>query len=127
MNTKPLAVVTQPSVYHGCSTRKTFWEEKFTLGEFTPLNMKNCICHNVRKNREIKSGEKYITLEISLKFGCLDKIKIKSSEPKNYLGRSGKGFITSLGLKTIGRSKKNKKSRHAITNVSLKDISKIIK
>ena len=27
---KFLAVVTPPSIYHGCSTRKTFWEEKFT-------------------------------------------------------------------------------------------------
>ena len=32
-----------------------------------------------------------------------------------------------MGIKTIRRSKKNKKSRYAITNVILKDISKIIK
>ena len=25
-----LVVVTPPSIYHGCSTRKTFWEEKLT-------------------------------------------------------------------------------------------------
>ena len=24
-----LVVVTPPSIYHGCSTRKTFWEKKF--------------------------------------------------------------------------------------------------
>ena len=36
-------------------------------------------------------------------------------------------MITSLGLKTIRRSNKNKKTRHAITNVSLKDIYNIIK
>ena len=36
-------------------------------------------------------------------------------------------MITSLGLKTILRSKKIKKARYAITNVSMKDISKIIK
>ena len=29
-NMKLLAVVTPPSIYHGCSTRKTFREEKFT-------------------------------------------------------------------------------------------------
>ena len=26
---KFLAIVSPPSIYHGCSTRKTFWEEKF--------------------------------------------------------------------------------------------------
>ena len=30
INMKFLVVVTTPSIYHGCSTRKTFWEEKFT-------------------------------------------------------------------------------------------------
>ena len=78
-------------------------EEKFTLGEFTPVNMKICGRRNVRKHREIKNGEKYITLGISLKFGGLDKMKITSLEPKCYLGRSGKGFIASLGIKTISR------------------------
>ena len=32
-----------------------------------------------------------------------------------------------MGIKTIGGSKKNKKSRIAITNVIMKDLSKIIK
>ena len=46
MNMKLLTVVTPPSIYHVCSTRKTFWEEKFTgegnftLGEFSSVNMK---------------------------------------------------------------------------------------
>ena len=41
-----LEVVTPPSIYHGCSTRNTFWEEnftgeeKFTLGDFSAVNMK---------------------------------------------------------------------------------------
>ena len=43
------------------------------------------------------------------------------------MGRSGKRLITSLSIKTIGSSNKNKKARYAITNVSMKDISKIIK
>ena len=30
INMKLLAVVTPPSIYHGCSTPKKFWEEKFT-------------------------------------------------------------------------------------------------
>ena len=76
---KLLSVVTPPYIYHGCSTKKTFWEKKFTLGEFTPVNMKNCVRHNVRKHREIKNGDKYITLDILLKFGSLDKMRITSS------------------------------------------------
>ena len=58
---KLLEVLTPPSIYHGWSNRKTFWEEKFTLGDFTPVNMKNCGRSNVRKYREIQNGEKYIT------------------------------------------------------------------
>ena len=119
---KLLAVVTPPPIYHGCSTWKTLWEETFT-----PVNMKNSGRHNVRKNRDIMDGRKYITLDISLDFGSLDKIKITSSEPKYYLERSGKGLITSMGIKTIISAKKKKKARRAITNVSMKYISKINK
>ena len=54
-------------------------------------------------------------------------MKIKSSEPKYYLVRSGKVLINSLGIKTIVRSKKKKKARYDITNVILKEISKSIK
>ena len=35
-----LAVVTPPYIFYGCSTRKNFWKEKFTLGEFTHVNIK---------------------------------------------------------------------------------------
>ena len=56
MNTKPLEVVTPPSIYHGCPTWKTFWEENFTDKEnlFLAVNMRNCGQHNVRKHKEIK-------------------------------------------------------------------------
>ena len=84
--------------------------------------MKNCGCRNVMKHREIKNGEKYITLDISLKFGSMDNMKITSSEPKDYLVISGKGLITSLGINTNVRLKKNKKARYEITNVSMKDL-----
>ena len=57
MNTKLLAVVKPPSIYHGCSTRKTFWEEKFTVGKFSAVSMKNCGRHNVREHREIKGSD----------------------------------------------------------------------
>ena len=56
MNIYLLEVVKPPSIYHGCSTHNTFWEgkfsgeEKFTLGEFSAVNMKNCGRRNVRKH-----------------------------------------------------------------------------
>ena len=79
MNMKTLAVVTPPSIYHGCSTWKLLWEEIFTLAEFTAVNMTNCGRHNVRKHRDIKGSDKYVTLDISLKFDSLDKMRITSS------------------------------------------------
>ena len=62
---KFLVNVTPPSIYHGCSTRKTFWDEKFTGKKylFQYVNMKNGGRRNVvfeRKpciNRENKSTE----------------------------------------------------------------------
>ena len=127
MNMKILAVLKPPYIYHGCSTRKMFWEEKFTLGEFTAVNMKNCGRLNVSKHIEIKGSENYVTSEILLKFDSLYNMIITSSDSKNYLGRSGKGLITSLVLKANTRPKKYKKARYAIGNVSKKDLSKIIK
>ena len=127
MNMNILAVVTPPSIYHGCSALKTFWEEKFTdeeeltLGDFTAVNMKNCGCRNVRKHREIKDSNKYVTLDILLKFDSMDKMRITSSDPKDNLERSGKELITSLGLKAKASPKKYKKARYAIRNVSKKD------
>ena len=84
-----LVVVTPPSLYHGYFTRKKLSEKLFT-----PVKMKNCDRCNVRKHREIKNGEKYITLDISLDFGSLDKTKITYSELKEYWVRSGKVFKT---------------------------------
>ena len=78
-----------------------FWEETFTGEEklFSAVNTKNCGCRSVRKKREIRGSDKYVTLDISLKFDSLYKMKIKSSESKEKLERSGKGLTTSLGLK----------------------------
>ena len=88
-----LSVVTPPYIYHGCSTRKTFWEENFTGEEklFSAVNMKNCGCRNVRKHKEIKGGDKYVILDISLKFDSLDKMKITSSESKGKFENIRKG------------------------------------
>ena len=56
---KLLAVVTPPYIYHGSSTLKTFWEEKFTGKEnlFLAVNMKNFGRRNVRKHKKIKDSE----------------------------------------------------------------------
>ena len=103
MNMNILSIVTPPSIYHGCSTWKTLWEEKFTLGEFTPVNIKPCGCLNVREHRAIKDSDRYTTLNILIKFRSMDKIIITYSELKYYLGRSGKGLNRSLGLRTNKR------------------------
>ena len=50
-----------------------------------------------------------------------------SSESKLELERSGKGLVTALALKTKARSKKYKKARYAMGNVSMKDLSNKIK
>ena len=66
MNMKLLKGVIPPSFYHGCSNWKTFREEKFT-GEkhlFLAVKMKNCGRRNVRKHKDIKGSDKYVTLDI---------------------------------------------------------------
>ena len=87
----------------------------------------NCGCRNFRRHREIRVSDKYVTLDISLKFDSMEKMKITSSESKEKLERSGKGLIASLGFKAKVRPHKYKKSRYAIGNVSKRDLSKIIK
>ena len=62
-----------------------------------------------------------------MKFESLDKIIITSSESKDNLGRSVKGFIASLGLKDKARPKKYKKARYVIIYFSKNDLSKIIR
>ena len=79
-----LVVVTSPSIYRGCSTRKTFWEEKFTCKKdlFQSVNMKNCGHCKVRKQKDIKGSDKIVSLDISAKFGSLNKMETTSSESK---------------------------------------------
>ena len=74
---KLLVVVTPPSIYHGCSTRKTFWEEKFTGKKylFESVNMKNCGPCKVRKHKKIKGSDKCVTLDISEKFDSPNKME----------------------------------------------------
>ena len=93
---KLLSVVTPPlEIYHGCSTQKTFWEEKITT-----VNMTSCGMQNVRKHRYIKNGDQYIILDISYKLDCMDKREFTSSQPNYYMGIPGKGKITPLDLRT---------------------------
>ena len=88
------------------------------------MNIKNCARCNVRKHKDIRGSDKYVTLkkhkeimgsyeyvtlDISSKFDSLDKIKITSSESKGKLERSGKGLIASLGVKTKARSQDTKR------------------
>ena len=103
---KFLVVLTPPTIYHGCSTRKTFWEEKFTGKKdlFQSVNMKNCGCQKVRKHKEIKGSDKIFTLNISEKFDSLNKMETKYSNSKEKLERSGKGLVTALAFKTKVRS-----------------------
>ena len=89
------------------------------------MNIKNCGRRNVSKHRDIKGSDKYITLDIWLEFGSLDKIIITYSEPKHSLGRPGKGLMIILGIKANSRPKKYKKIRYAIVNFSMIDPSKI--
>ena len=77
INMKFLLVVTPLFFYHGCSTRKTFSEEKFTGKKdlFQSVNMKICGRRKVRKHKEIKGSDKIITLNISANFDILNKMK----------------------------------------------------
>ena len=81
---KFLVVVTPPSIYHGCSTQKTFWEEKFTGKQdlFLSVNMENCGRRKFRKHKEIKGSDKCVTLNISEKFDSLNNMETTSSESK---------------------------------------------
>ena len=108
---KFLAVVTPPSIYHGCSNRNTFWEEKFTGKEslFLSVSMKNCFRRKVRKHKVIRGSDKCVTLDISEKFDSLNNTETTSLESKEKLERSGKGLVTALDFKTKVRSTKYKK------------------
>ena len=132
---KFLVVVTPPSIYHGCSTQKTFWDKMFTGKQdlFEYVNIKNCGRCKVRTHKEIKGSDKcyalniYEILNISEKFDDMKNMETTSSESKVELEGSGKGLVTALALKTKARSKIYKKARYAIVNVSMKDLSKKIK
>ena len=111
---KFLVVVTPPSIYHGCSTQKKFWEEIFTGKKylFQSVNTKNCGCCKVRKHKDIKSSDKIVTLNVPFNFDSLNNMETTSLESKVELGRSGNGLVTALDLKTKVGSKNTK--RHGL-------------
>ena len=53
---------------------------KFHAWRVLSCEHENFSRRNVRKHREIKSSDKYVTLDVSLKFDSLDKMRITSSE-----------------------------------------------
>ena len=99
---KFLVVLTPPSIYHGCSTWKTFWEEKFTGKKdlFLSVNMKNYGRRKVRKHKEIKGSNKIVTLDISVNFDSLNKMETTYSESREKVEISGKGLVTALDFNT---------------------------
>ena len=105
---KFLVAVILPSIYHGCSTWKTFWEGKFTGNKylFQSVNIKNCGRRKVSKHKEIKGSDKIVNLNVSAKFDSLNNMETTSSESKVKFGRSVKGSITALAFKTKVRSQK---------------------
>ena len=83
--------------------------------------MKNGGRRNVRKHRYIKGSDKYVTLNILLKFDSLDNMRITSSESKLKLGISGKDLITSLGLKDK-QGQRNKRRQGKSSEISVRGI-----
>ena len=73
------------------------------------MNIKNCGRRKFSKHKEIKGSDKIVTLNVSAKFDSLNKMETTSSESKVKLGRSGKGLVTALDLKTKVRSKNTKR------------------
>ena len=49
---------------------------------FLAVNMKCFVCRTVRKHKEIKGSDKYVTLKISPEFDSPNNMKTTSSESK---------------------------------------------
>ena len=125
---KFLVVVAPPSIYHGCSTRKTFWEEKFTGKKqylFVSLNMRNCGQRNIRQHREFKGSDERVTLntnkilKILEEFENLDNMETTSSESKLKMERSGKGVGYLSGSQDQSKVAKNTKRQGIPSEMSV--------
>ena len=116
-----LEVVTPPSINHGFSTWKTFWEKKFT-----PVNTRSFGHCNIKKHKEIRNSEQYITLNISLKLDFLDNTEVTYPGSRDYIGTSGKRMNTSMTFSTIRSSKKKQKESNSITEIFPQDFMKLL-
>ena len=118
INMKFLVVVTPPYIYHGCSTRKTVWEENFTGKQdlFESVNMKNCGRRKVRKHKEIKGSDQCVTLNIyeilniSEKFDNLNNMETTSSV-KSIIGEIRKGVGNRSGSQDQSKVEKIQKGK----------------
>ena len=117
---KFLEVVTPPSIYHGCSTRKMFWEEKFTCKKnfFQSVNMRNCGPRKVRKHNEIKGSDKIFTLNASSKFDSLNKMKTISFRVKRKIGEIRKWVGNRSGSQDQSKVQKNTKRQSMPSEMS---------
>ena len=78
-----------------------------------------CGCSNVRKQKEIRNVEHYITLDIYLDLGCLHKRKLTSPGPRYYVGIPDKGLNTYLTLRSRKKPKSKQKAKFSTTDVCL--------
>ena len=116
-----VVVTTPPDIYDGCSAQKPLWEEKFTL-----VNMTSYGGRNVRKHREHKKFEQYISLETSFEIVCMEKREFASSELRDYMGISGKEMNNYLDLRTKTLNKKQK-ARIAIADITNQNYRRLLK
>ena len=117
-----LVVATKlPDIYHGCSTRKKFWEYKFTV-----VKIKICGRINVRKQGETNYGKQFTVLDISYMLDGTEKRNFTSSQSRYYMGIPGKGLTTSLYIRTKIPNKKNK-AWFAIIDINHQDLSNLLK
>ena len=126
---KILEVVTPPSIYHGCSTRKMFWEEKFTGKEnlFLAVNMKIVVVAmlgKIRRSRVMTSMSRWISHQ-SLTVWTIWTSHLQSQ--KQNRKDQERGWLTFWVSRPKQGPQKYKKARYAIVNVSKKDLSKMIK
>ena len=89
--------------------------------------MKRFWFHNVGKHKEIKNGDQYTALEISLDLDGLDKREVTSSGSMNYVRIPVKRMTTYMTIRTRIRPNKKHKERNANTEVVPQYFMKILK
>ena len=119
---KLLEVVTPPSVYHACFTRKTFLREHFTGEE------KSHLVSSQLRTRKIVVVALLLNTDISrIVTNTSPRWESNIQRRNKNLGRSEMELISSLGINAKVRPDKYKKARYSIGNIIMKDPSKIIR